>query len=166
MSVISSHALDISLKIWVVFLKVEASAIISTLPWVKAKSFACNDDTLSAIPSTSSPASSNSTFAPRRRSDNVFNAVPTCSGFWITEFAAVIKPIDSSSVFPLSYNALAERCNASPIPVDEIAKLFPTSLNLSTIAIELSASMPNAFIVEIILSVAWETLSIPSPTFL
>ena len=42
-----------------------------------------------------------------------------------TEFAAVTSPIDSSNVFPLSAKAAAERCNASPIPAEVMAKLFP-----------------------------------------
>ena len=119
---------------------------------------------VSAMPSVSSPASSSSVFAPRMRMDNVLKAVPTLSGFWTTVFAPVINAIDSSNVLFAAASEEAERVNASPIPPDEIAKRFPTSLNLSTIEIALSADTLNAVIVEIILCVASPMLSISSPT--
>lgn len=50
-------------------------------------------------------------------------------------FAAVIKPILSWSVLPPAARAAAERCSASPIPFEEIAKLFEcVSTHLSVAA--------------------------------
>jgi len=40
---------------------------------------------------------------------NVFMDVPTIVGFWITLFAATIKPMLSSSVLPAPKSAAAER---------------------------------------------------------
>ena len=98
--------------------------------------------------------------------ETVFIVVPTTSASWTTLFAAVMRAMLSSKVLLPAASAEAERRSASPTPSDEMAKLLPTSLNLSTMVIAFSASMPNAFIVEIILSDAWLTSSIPSPTFL
>ena len=39
--------------------------------------------------------------------------------------AAVTKAIDSSIVLPPSCKADADRCNASPIPAEVMAKLLP-----------------------------------------
>ena len=50
--------------------------------------------------------------------------LPTFSGSWITVFAAVIRAILSSMVFPPACKAEAERISASPTPFEEIAKLF------------------------------------------
>ena len=58
------------------------------------------------------------------------NYSPTCSGFWITEFAAVTSATDSSIVLPAVYNADADLCNASPIPAEVIAKEFRLLLSL------------------------------------
>ena len=74
--------------------------------------------------------------------------------------------MDSSSVLLAAASAAAERLRASPTPDESIANLLPTSLNLSTINIALSDSMPKAFIVEIIDWDAVPMSSIPSPTFL
>ena len=124
----------------------------------------------STMPSVSRPASSNSVFAPRILMAIVLKAVPTTSGFCTTVFAAVINAILSSSVAFAAINDDAERSIASPIPPEEIAKLLPTSLNLSTILMANSLSlMPSisflkADIVEIRLSVAPSTPLISSPT--
>ena len=67
-------------------------------------------------------------------------------------------------VFPASDIALAERKSACPMPDELIAKLFPTSLNLSTMVIAFLASIPNPCIVEIILSEASLISEISSPT--
>ena len=72
----------------------------------------------------------------------------------------------SSSVLPPAASAAAERCNASPMPEDEMANSFPTLLNASTIDIEFSASTPNAFMVEIRDCVDSLISETPSPTFL
>ena len=84
--------------------------------------------------------------------------------------AAVISAILSSIVLFAAIREEADLSNASPIPPDEIAKLLPISLNLSTILmakslllIPLALSL-NAAIVEIKLSVAPSTPSISSPT--
>lgn len=53
--------------------------------------------------------------------------VPTDCGFCTMAFAAVIRPMLSSRVFPAPAKADAERTNASPIEVDEVAKLFKKS---------------------------------------
>ena len=71
-----------------------------------------------------------SVLVPLSLKANVFRAVPTCSGFWITLLAAVTSPIDSSIVLPASYKADADRCNASPIPAEVMAKLFKLLLSL------------------------------------
>ena len=47
--------------------------------------------------------------------------------------AAVINATDSSKLLFAAANEEAERVNASPIPPDEIAKLFETSFNASII---------------------------------
>lgn len=52
------------------------------------------------------------------------NAVPTLSASWTTVFAAVINAIVSSNVLLAAAIEDAERSNASPIPPDDIAKLF------------------------------------------
>ena len=62
--------------------------------------------------------------------------------------------------------AEAERCNASPTPPEEIANSLPILLNLSTMVIASLASIPNAFIVEMIELVASFTSLISSPTTL
>ena len=139
---------------------------MSTLPPVSAKISPLNSDTLFAIPSVLSPASSASVFAARRNMEMVFIVVPTLSASCTTLFAAVTRAILSSSVLLPAANAEAERSKASPTPLEEIAKLLPTSLNLSTINIAPSASMPKARIVEMMLSDAVPTSSMPSPTFL
>ena len=44
--------------------------------------------------------------------------------------AAVINAIDSSIVLPAAANAEPDRCNASPIPAEVMAKLFKLLLSL------------------------------------
>ena len=162
----SSHTSEISLIIWYVLLNVFSSIWMSTLFPVSARISSRSSETLLAIPSVLTPASSASVFAARRYMEIVFIVVPTASGFCTIVLAVVIRAMLSSSVLLPAASADAERSNASPIPCEEIAKLLPTSLNLSTTSIESSAAMPNACMVEIILSDASEISSIPSPTFL
>ena len=70
-----------------------------------------------------------SVFAPRILIEIVLKAVPTESGSCTTVLAAVIQAIDSSKVL-LAASEEAERSNASPIPPDEIAKLFNLLLSV------------------------------------
>ena len=56
--------------------------------------------------------------------ERVFKAVPTVFGFWTIVFAAVVNAMVSSNVLPAAAIALAETCNASPMPFVVIAKLF------------------------------------------
>ena len=85
-----------------------------------------------AIPSVSSPASASSTLAPRSLILIVFNAVPVAFASCVASFAATVRPIASSNELPPTARAAPERCKLSPRPVDEIAKLLPTSFNAST----------------------------------
>lgn len=71
-----------------------------------------------------------SVFAPRILIEIVLKAVPTESGSCTTVLAAVIKAIDSSKVLLAAASEEAERSNASPIPPDEIAKLFNLLLSV------------------------------------
>lgn len=80
--------------------------------------------------------------------------------------AAVINAILWSIVLPAVDNADELFCIASPMPDALIAKLLLTALNLSAMDIALSASILNAFIVEIMLWEDSDMSDIPSATFL
>ena len=123
-------------------------------------------DTLSAMPSVSIPASSAAVLDARRYMVNVLSVVPTFSGLCTTSFMAATIPMLCSILLPAAARAAADRVNASPMPLELMAYLLPTSLNWSTIFIESSAATPNAFMVEMTISVASEIFVIPSPTFL
>ena len=148
-SVMLPQTLDSSSNILNGDLKVSSSTMMSTFCPVNARISFLSLEVLSAIPSVASPASSKSTFAPRIRKLSVFRELPTFIGSWITELAAVIKATDSSIVLPASLSADAERCIASPIPAELIAKLFEVWLNRSTMSMLSFTSIPNAFMVEI-----------------
>jgi Na+/serine symporter len=48
-------------------------------------------------------------------------------------FAAVVSAIVSSSVFPAAFIAAAERNKASPMPPEEMAKLFNLLLSVANL---------------------------------
>ena len=98
-----------------------------------------------------SPISSSFPLVFRSLKESTLTAFPASLGSWITSFAAVINPKDSSRVLLAVAKEAAETLRPSESPALEIENLFPTSLSLSIMFILSLASILKAFIVEIML---------------
>ena len=128
--------------------------------WISSLNFSVEE----AIPSVSSPASSNSVVAPRILIEIVLNAVPTDAGSWTTLFAAVINPMVCESELFAALMDDADLLSPSKSPFVAMGWVLLTSFTESIILLTSEAFIPNPFKVEIIPS-AEDSWVISSPTF-